>query len=127
MGASTYLANNVVDHVLKTAAFAQPTNVYASLHSADPSLTGASELSGGGYARTLHNTWNAASGGSATNSGAITFPQATANWTQATHFGLWDASTAGNFLGGGALDTAKTVLNGDTAEFASAALTVTMT
>jgi hypothetical protein len=126
MGASTYLANNVVDHVLKTAAFPQPTNVYASLHSADPGTTGASELSGGAYARTLHNTWNAAAAGSATNSGAITFPQATANWTQATHFGLWDAATAGNFLGGGVLDTAKTVLNGDTAEFAGAALTVTM-
>lgn len=126
MGASTYLANEVVDHVLKTVAFAQPTNVYASLHSADPGLAGASELSGGGYARALHNTWNAASGGAATNSGAITFAQATANWTQATHFGLWDAVTAGNFLGGGVLDTAKTVLNGDTAEFASAALTVTM-
>ena len=127
MGASTYLANNVVDHVLKTDAFPQPTNVYASLHSADTGTTGAGELSGGAYARTLHNIWNAASGGAATNSGAITFPQATANWTQATHFGLWDAASAGNFLGGGALDTAKTVLSGDTAEFASAALTVTMT
>ena len=40
MGASTYLANNVLDHVLKTTAFAQPTNVYASLHSADPGTTG---------------------------------------------------------------------------------------
>ena len=127
MGASTYLANSVVDHVLKTASFTQPTNVYASLHSADPGTSGASELSGGAYARVVHNSWNAASGGAATNSGAITFPQATADWTQATHFGLWDAATAGNFLGGGALDTPKTVLSGDTAEFASAALTVSMT
>lgn len=126
MGASTYLANSVVDHVLKTASFAQPTNIYASLHSADPATTGASELSGGAYARVVHNTWNAASGGSATNSGTISFPQATADWTPTTHFGLWDAATAGNFLGGGALDAAKTVLNGDTAEFASSALTVSM-
>ena len=44
MGASTYLANSVVDHVLKTASFAQPTNIYASLHSADPATTGASGL-----------------------------------------------------------------------------------
>ena len=127
MGASTYLANSVVDHVLKTTAFSQPTNVYASLHSNDPSTSGANELSGGAYARVQHNTWNAASGGSATNSGAITFAQATADWSQATYLGLWDASSAGNFLGGGALDTAKTVLNGDTAEFASGALTVAMT
>ncbi len=127
MGASTYLANNLLDHVLKTASFPQPTNVYASLHSADPGTTGASELSGGAYARVQHNTWNAAASGSATNSGLITFPTATADWTQATHFGLWDASTAGNFLGGGALDTAKTVQNGDTAEFADQALTATMT
>ena len=56
----------------------------------------------------------------------IAFPQATADWTQATHFGLWDAASAGNFLGGAALDTAKTVLSGDTAEFASQAITVSM-
>ena len=63
----------------------------------------------------------------ATNNGAIAFPQATADWTQATHFGLWDAASAGNFLGGGALTQAKTVLNGDTAEFADQALTASMT
>ena len=126
MGASTYLADNVLDHVLKTAAFAQPTNVYASLHSADPGTTGASELSGSGYARVQHNAWNAAASGSATNNGVIAFAQATADWTQATHFGLWDAVTAGNFLGGAVLDAAKTVLNGDTAEFADQATTASM-
>ncbi len=126
MGASTYLANNVLDHVLKTAAFAQPTTVYASLHSGDPGTTGASELSGGGYARVLHNGWNAAASGSASNNGLIAFPQATADWTQATHFWLWDAASAGNFLGGATLNTAKTVLNGDTAEFATQAITVSM-
>ena len=47
MGASTYLANKVVDHVLKTASFTQPTNIYASLHSADQSVAQVPDRIGG--------------------------------------------------------------------------------
>jgi hypothetical protein len=39
-----------------------------------------------------------------------------------THFVIFDASTAGNAIGWGALTTAKPVLNGDTASFAAGAL-----
>ena len=131
MGASDYLANELVDHVLGTGAvFTPPTNIYASLHSDDPGTTAASasanELSGGAYTRVQHSAWNAASSGDATNNGVIAFPQATADWLEADHFGLWDAVTVGNFLGGGQLTPAKTVGNGDTAEFADQAMTVSM-
>jgi hypothetical protein len=113
-----------------TAYPAAPANHYISLHSADPGLTGANELSGGAYARVAiapgTGTWSApATNGSVreiSNSGAITFPTATADWTTATHFGVWKASSAGTFVRGAALTASKTVQNGDTASFAAGAL-----
>jgi hypothetical protein len=72
--------------------------------------------------------WGAAPGtapATKSNTAVKTFPTATADWVAGvnlTHFGLFDASTAGNLLAWGALGTAKPVLNGDTASFAAAAL-----
>lgn len=70
---------------------------FASLHSGDPSTTGANELTGGSpaYARKAI-TYAAASGGQRSNSAALTFdvPAATV-----THVGLWSAVTAGTFYG----------------------------
>jgi len=43
-----------------------------------------------------------------------------------THFAIFDAATLGNMLAYGALDTAKAVNDGDTAEFADAALKITL-
>ena len=96
---------------------------WVSLHSADPSTTGASELAGGGYAR-VAVAWNAASGGSITNSGAlsITVPASTTTG----YFGIWSASTAGTYMVGGTLGTPVTT--GGTSgvcSIAAGALTVT--
>jgi hypothetical protein len=130
MSASNYLENELLDHAFGGGDYARPASVYVSLHSADPGDTGASELSGGGYARAAvtNNSTNfpAASGGEKANANPIEFPEATADWPQATHFGVWDASTGGNFLVGGPLDEAKTVQEGDTASFAADALVLGM-
>lgn len=100
---------------------------YVSLHAADPGLTGTSEVSGGAYARQGPIAF--ASAGSeptvASNSAILTYPAATAAWGAIGWFGLWDAATAGNFRGSGALTTPKTVNSGDTARFAAGALTIT--
>jgi hypothetical protein len=70
--------------------------LYASLHSAY-SATGANELTGGSpaYARQAV-TWSAASGGSMSMSGTLTFnvPASTVAF-----IGFWDALTSGNFQG----------------------------
>lgn len=73
---------------------------HASLHTADPSTTGASEVTGGSpaYARKAI-TWAAASGASKTLSAAVTFD--VPGGTTVTHCGAWSASTAGTFRGGG--------------------------
>ena len=112
----------------ETAVLAPLTaTAYVSLHTADPVDTGASEVSGGAYARQGPTTFaNAGNNPTvASNSAIITFPAATAAWGTITHFGVWDAATAGNYRGSGAVTTPKTVNSGDTARFAANALTIT--
>lgn len=81
------------------------TNVlaYVQLHSASPSTTGANEL---GSTTRQACTWNAASGGSKTNSSALTF--STPGTTAAAYFGTFSASTAGTYGIGGALASSVT-------------------
>lgn len=79
--------------------------VYASLHTADPSTGGTSEVTGGTYAR-QGISWNAASNGTATSSADITFN--VPGGTTITHLGYWSASTSGTFYGSRALDTSQT-------------------
>lgn len=77
---------------------------YISLHTADPGTTGTSEVSGGSYAR-VQTTWAAASGGSRAGSQAVINVPAS---TTITHWGIWSASTAGNFHFGGTLPASET-------------------
>lgn len=90
--------------------------LFVSLHSADPGKTGASELSGHGYVR-APSTWGAASAQKITNTGIVSNGVATADWTAATHVGLWSALTSGSFISGAALDAPVTVANLETASF----------
>jgi len=73
------------------------TTYYLSLHTADPGTTGASEVTGGSYARQAIVFTE--TGGVATSNAAITFagmPAAAGNlW-----FGLWSAVTAGTYKHG---------------------------
>jgi hypothetical protein len=75
--------------------------VATSLHSGDPSTTGANELTGGTYAR-VTNSWGASSSGTAvTTQATINVPSA----AHPTYFGEWSATTAGTFRGGNLLGT----------------------
>src|SRR6187402_1739785 len=77
-----------------------PTNLlaYVQLNTASPSTTGVNEM-----ASTSRQacSWNAASGGTKTNSTSLTFT--TPGTNAATHFSTWSASTAGSYGIGGAL------------------------
>jgi hypothetical protein len=94
---------------------------HISLHSATTLGTGASEFSGGGYARQTM-TWNAASGGTRTNSGTASFT--TSGGTAATHLGTFSASTSGTFGLGFVLGSSVTAT---TITVAAGALTATAT
>ena len=80
--------------------------VFASLHTADPGTTGTSEATGGSpaYARKAI-TWNAAASGALDNNANPVFDVPAGTYT---HFGLWSASTAGTFYGGGSLSASET-------------------
>jgi len=127
---SDYLENELLDHTLKNLAFTSPAAVYVALATAsfaDDNSGTANEISttGTAYARQAA-TFAAASGGSASTSATITYPTATANWGTITHFGIYDASTAGNLLYHGALTASKVINNGDTFEIQAGNLTVTL-
>ena len=96
---------------------------YVSLHTGDPSTTGANEVTGGTYAR-VAVTWNSPSGGSVTNSGALSINLPAS--TTASYFGVWSAGTSGTYYIGGALSPAVTTgASAGVVTIAAGALTVT--
>ncbi len=93
---STYLKNQWLDALRGTAY--SVTTAYASLHTADPSDTGASDVSGGSPAYARKSITFAAAAGAIDSSSQPVFDVPAS--TTVTHVGFWDAATAGNFLGG---------------------------
>jgi len=82
-------------------------SITISLHTADPGATGANELTGGGYAR-QSATFSLASGGSASNSGTVTWTNLPA--CTITHMGIWKSGT---FQCGVSATAARTIQAGD--------------
>jgi len=88
--------------------------------------TGGTEVSGGSYARVSSaGKWAAPSAGSVATNAAVTFATASASWGTVTSFAVMSASSGGSILMWGTLTTSKAVGSGDTASFASGALTLT--
>lgn len=128
--ASNYLENKILDHVLTSTAYTQPSR-YLALFTADPgeagSFTNEVSTSGTAYARKAVTFAAASSGSSATNA-TVTFDAATASWGTITHVAVVDGSTAGagNVLFYGAVTTSKTIDTGDTFQVTSGNLTVSL-
>lgn len=128
-GFSTYVCNKLLDHLLKTASYPVPTNIYVALSRADPLASGAGidEPVGNAYARKTCNVWAAASAGAASNTNAVEFDEATGSWGTLTHGALYDASSGGNLLAFGPLTASKAIGNGDTARFKAGTIQLTLT
>lgn len=93
---SSYLRTALIKAALKNTSFQGAATLYMSLHTASPGLAGANEITGNAYAR-VAIAWAAESGGVVASSAATVFPAPTpSNWGTATHFGVWDAASAGN-------------------------------
>lgn len=133
MAKSDYLEDQIINHIFRTSSFTKPSVLGIALFTAAPSdAGGGTEVTGGSYARVDHApldaNWDATSGtdGQTANTTVVTFPAPTADWGQVTHFGIFDATSAGNLLYWGALTTAKTINNGDPAPtFPAGSLVVT--
>lgn len=124
---STFLANKVIDHILRGQAYSVPETVYASLHTAAVGDDGSgAEVSGGDYERTAI-AFDAASSRATANTSEVTFPEASGDWGNIGWFGVWDAQTDGNLLLWGKTTVTKHIVSGQTASIAAAALTLTIT
>jgi hypothetical protein len=102
-------------------------NVYLALFTAAPTdSTAGTEVTGGSYARIdSKGKWATPAAGSVSNNAVCTYPTATADWGSVVGFAVMTAITGGSQLMWGTLTAPKTVSNGDTASFASGALTLT--
>lgn len=121
-----------ITNIADDAASSPATNLYVSLHTADPGESGnqsTSEATYTSYARVAvartSGGW-AVSGDTVSNVAAINFPVATGGSNTVTHFGIGTASSStGYLLFSGALSSALSVSNGVTPLFDIGDLTVT--
>lgn len=99
-----FTENKLLNLLFSRAAWSgKPTNLYFSLFTVTPSDdgTGGTEVSGGGYARSVvavdAANWTI-SGGSAVNVNAISWAVATASWGLVSAVGVYSAASAGTLL-----------------------------
>jgi len=112
MAFSNYLAGEILDDVFSGNAYTVPSAFYLALYTATPSASGGgTEVSGGGYARKV--VAFSTSGTTSSNSGAVEYPTATANYGTVTSVGVFDAVSSGNLLAFGNLSVNKTINTGD--------------
>tara|TARA_Y100000768_G_scaffold265081_1_gene202396 strand:+ start:1290 stop:1670 length:381 start_codon:yes stop_codon:yes gene_type:complete len=112
MAFSNYLAGEILDDVFSGNAFTPPGTFYLALYTSAPTASGGgTELSGNGYARqTVAFTTTAQQ---SSNTAAVEFPTATADWGTIVAVGVFDASTSGNLLAFGNLTASKSIVSGD--------------
>jgi|SRR5919109_3536417 hypothetical protein len=123
MSASNWLEDAWVKWAFTTTSVpTRPTAWYVSLHTADPTDTGGSEVTSGqdsAYARQSVTLATTGTNGQVKNSTVANFPAAASGSSYTvTHFGVYDASTSGNLLVSGALDISKAVTAGTILSFA---------
>jgi hypothetical protein len=101
------------------------TTYYLSLHTADPTTTGASEVTGGSYVRQIIQ-FGAAAGGVMTSTDAQAFTSMPSEGGN-LYIGLWTASSGGTYKWGSpAVAVTGPVASGATVSFAIGAVTATV-
>jgi hypothetical protein len=127
-GFTDYLEDALLKHVFTNTAYTSPTTVYAALFTVAPSDTGGgTEVSGGAYARQSMAFSVSGTGTLATNSAAVEYPTATADYGTVVAVGIFDAASSGNLLAYANLTTSKTVSSGDVFRFNAGDVDITLT
>ena len=142
MPKSTSASNSILALIFNATAWADiaendssspATNLYLSLHTADPGVGGSQETNETSYtnyvriavARTTGG-WDAPSGGATANAALAQFAQCGASGATLTHVAIGTASSgAGLVLYAGPLTSSLAVANGIQPQFAANALDVT--
>ena len=133
MSITYYSGNRILDKGFGSTNYTPPTTMYFGLSTTPIAIdgTGATEPSGGSYARVAlvndKTNWGTASNASLTNLASVTFPESTASWGTITHVFIADASTAGNIWWYEALSPSRQVKISTTVQFAIGAITAQMT
>lgn len=126
--------NDLMEYIFKATAISWDglTNLYVSLHTADPGEGGSqttSEANYTSYARVAvarsGSGWTV-TGNQAVNAALVQFPQATGGSSTCTYVAVGTASSGtGQILYSGALSSSLSVSTGIQPQFAAGALTVT--
>lgn len=125
MSFSNTYETNVLTWTFTTSSVTRPTAWYLGLFTVAPGEGGGgTEVSGGSYAREAVTF--SVSGDTATNTAALEFAVATADWGTITHVAVFDASTGGNQIAYAALTTSKTIATGDVLRVPAGDLDITL-
>lgn len=129
-GMSTYLANKILDHLLKNTPYSQPSSLFVLISGGTigDSTTGTSvtEPTGSNYARKNYEDFTIASGGAVANTDTILFTTVTTGWSTVLAFAVADLATLGNILFYGTLTTSKVIGDSDIVQFSTGALDITL-
>lgn len=125
MSFSNTYETTVLQWTFTNGAVTRPTAWYLGLFTAAPGEAGGgTEVSGGGYVRKAVTF--SVSGNLATNSAAVEFDVATADWGTITDIAVFDASTGGNQIAYATLTTSKTIATGDVLRVPAGDLDITL-
>lgn len=134
---SAYLETAILGHQFLNSTYAKPAIIGIALCTASmaSTMTGATipeVANSGSYARQALNpsssNWAAISNGTTSNTPAITFSAATADWGTVVGCAILDGTTVGgnNLLYFGTLGAPKVVSNGDTFQFSAGSLSINL-
>lgn len=114
-------------NTMLTAAPCVPTTTYyLSLHTATPGTTGASEVTGGSYARQAI-TFGTPASGSQASTNAQNFTSMPAEGSGTPYFGIWTAATSGTYLAGGSTSGLSSAISaGATVSFSTGGVTLSV-
>jgi len=125
-GLSNYAANQILEcYIRRSAGISVPAALYLSMHTGNPGADGtANVVAYTGYARVrVDNVTNFfagtavvqsdAAGRKVINNASVQFPTVAGSGFIATHVGLWDALSGGNFIAAIDLTASLTFAIGD--------------
>lgn len=124
MSLSNYAELEILDWLTGGGAPAAVSAVYVKLHTADPGEAGTTAAAAN-TTRVQATFGTPASAGAISNTAAVTWTNVP-NAETYSHISLWDASSAGNCLGAGALSSSVTVAVGDNFTIAIGDLDITL-
>lgn len=125
-GMSTFLVNELFDHIFRKETYSAPSYYLGLVTTTPTDAATGTECTGNNYSRQQYTGgFNAASSGQSANTGIIGMPTPTGSWGPVTHSILMSAASSGSFLFWGDV-TDQTPDNGDTVQYAAGAYVINL-